>query len=60
MIIDYVQTRAQMVREQLVSGGIDGAGIREEYLGECHFVKLTGRYGGKIRFVAYAGDVMPN
>ena len=21
------------------------AGIREEYLGECHFVKLTGRYG---------------
>jgi protein-L-isoaspartate(D-aspartate) O-methyltransferase len=23
----------------------DRAGIREEYLGECHFVKLTGRYG---------------
>jgi protein-L-isoaspartate(D-aspartate) O-methyltransferase len=23
----------------------DSAGIREEYLGECHFVKLTGRYG---------------
>jgi protein-L-isoaspartate(D-aspartate) O-methyltransferase len=21
------------------------AGIREEYLGDCHFVKLTGRYG---------------
>ena len=23
----------------------DGAGIREEYFGECHFVKLRGRYG---------------
>jgi protein-L-isoaspartate(D-aspartate) O-methyltransferase len=23
----------------------DRAGIREEYLGDCHFVKLTGRYG---------------
>jgi protein-L-isoaspartate(D-aspartate) O-methyltransferase len=23
----------------------DKTGIREEYLGECHFVKLTGRYG---------------
>jgi protein-L-isoaspartate(D-aspartate) O-methyltransferase len=23
----------------------DMAGIREEYLGDCHFVKLTGRYG---------------
>jgi protein-L-isoaspartate(D-aspartate) O-methyltransferase len=23
----------------------DQSGIREEYLGECHFVKLTGRYG---------------
>jgi protein-L-isoaspartate(D-aspartate) O-methyltransferase len=23
----------------------DGAGIREEYLGECQFVKLRGRYG---------------
>ena len=23
----------------------DREGIREEYLGECHFVKLTGRYG---------------
>jgi protein-L-isoaspartate(D-aspartate) O-methyltransferase len=23
----------------------DGAGIREEYFGDCHFVKLTGRYG---------------
>jgi protein-L-isoaspartate(D-aspartate) O-methyltransferase len=23
----------------------DGAGIREEYLGDCHFVKLRGRYG---------------
>jgi protein-L-isoaspartate(D-aspartate) O-methyltransferase len=23
----------------------DSAGIREEYLGECRFVKLTGRYG---------------
>lgn len=25
----------------------DGAGIREEYFGDCHFVKLTGRYGWK-------------
>jgi protein-L-isoaspartate(D-aspartate) O-methyltransferase len=23
----------------------DSAGIREEYLGDCHFVKLRGRYG---------------
>jgi protein-L-isoaspartate(D-aspartate) O-methyltransferase len=23
----------------------DEAGIREQYLGECHFVKLTGAYG---------------
>jgi hypothetical protein len=23
----------------------DREGIREEYLGECHFVKLTGKYG---------------
>jgi protein-L-isoaspartate(D-aspartate) O-methyltransferase len=23
----------------------DGAGIREEYFGDCHFVKLTGKYG---------------
>jgi protein-L-isoaspartate(D-aspartate) O-methyltransferase len=23
----------------------DRGGIREEYLGECHFVRLTGRYG---------------
>jgi protein-L-isoaspartate(D-aspartate) O-methyltransferase len=25
----------------------DAAGIREEYLGECHFVKLRGTYGWK-------------
>jgi protein-L-isoaspartate(D-aspartate) O-methyltransferase len=25
----------------------DGAGIREEYLGECQFVRLRGRYGWK-------------
>jgi protein-L-isoaspartate O-methyltransferase len=23
----------------------DRAGLREEYLGDCHFVKLTGKYG---------------
>jgi len=23
----------------------DGEGIREEYLGECRFVKLRGKYG---------------
>jgi protein-L-isoaspartate(D-aspartate) O-methyltransferase len=31
--------------QTLVRIGKDGAGIREEYLGDCHFVKLTGRYG---------------
>jgi hypothetical protein len=25
----------------------DAKGFREEYLGECHFVTLTGRYGWK-------------
>jgi protein-L-isoaspartate(D-aspartate) O-methyltransferase len=31
--------------QTLVRIGKDSAGIREEYLGDCHFVKLTGRYG---------------
>jgi len=35
----------EKVLQTLVRIRKDSAGIREEYLGECHFVRLTGKYG---------------